>query len=199
MIKSWESPGGNVTGVSHSIPASDHVQLLTSLKEFKKIGIIFNSQEKNSQIAVENLKNLLQTKSIKLAAYPLASEDAVPATVAQMVADRIELAYLPSDSMIVSKVEEIVGPLNKNKIPTYGELEKLVQSGAMIGIVSSYHKVGLELAALAGQILNGKKPAEIPSKRMPFSQQTILINAKTAEAIEFEIPYPVLEAARIIE
>ena len=199
LIASWEKPGGNVTGVSHSVPAKDTVQLISSMGEFKNIGFIYNRNEKNSQVVLEGLIKLTREAGIKLTPYPVDATESIDAAVKKMTGDGLDLVYLPSDSLILSNSEAIVKVLNQAKIPTYGALEKEVKNGCMIGIVSSYFNVGQELSTVVEEILKGKKPAEIPSKIMPFEQQSILINAKTVEAIGFEIPYNILQQAKIIE
>ena len=148
---------------------------------------------------LDDLKNLVKDKGIELLGYQVDKPEDLEATLKKMAGDGLDLVILASDSFALTNTPTIVKAMNQAKIPTYGTVEKQIQGGAMIGIVSSYHSIGQELAFMVDEILKGKKPSEIPSKRMPFEQLTILVNGKTAEAIEFEIPYGILEHSKILE
>lgn len=199
LVQSWEKSGNNVTGVSHAIPISDQVEFILGLGKFEKIGMIFNPKEKNSQIANEDLSKQLSAKGVAYVSYPVESDSDIKAAVAKAAVEKVGMIYLPSDSFITSQADKICPELSKHGIPTYGALEKQVKSGAMIGIVSSYYTVGKELSLKAAEILKGKKPSDIPSNILPLESQTILVNAKTVEAIKADIPYTILSAAKIVE
>ncbi len=109
------------------------------------------------------------------------------------------MVYLPSDSLIISNADKIIAALNKHKIPSYGAVESLVQKGAMVGIVSSYEKVGKALAEKVIKVLDGTPPSKIPSSYLPHEMQTIVVNAKTAQKIEASIPFEILSSAKILE
>lgn len=73
------------------------------------------------------------------------------------------------------------------------------KAGAMISIVTSYEMVGKELAGKADKILKGQSPSQVPSSILPLEQQTILVNAKTVEALGIELPYDILSVAKLVE
>jgi putative ABC transport system substrate-binding protein len=51
IIDSWESPGKNVTGISHILPMQEQVDFIFRLGNYKRIGMLYNPKEENSQIA----------------------------------------------------------------------------------------------------------------------------------------------------
>nr|NJM04249.1 hypothetical protein [Desulfobacula sp.] len=199
LIKSWENSGNNVTGVSPAIPIADQLDFILTLGKFSKIGMIFNPKEANSENANKDFAKYLGAKGIAYTPYPVESENDIPAVVAKTQADKVGLIYLPSDSFITTQADKITAGLSGSGIPSYGATEVIVQKGAMIGIVSSYHTVGKELSLKAAEILKGKKPSEIPSNILPVKLQTVLVNGKTVEKIKVEIPYSILSKAKIIE
>lgn len=199
LIQSWESSGNNVTGVSHAIPMTDQVEFLFMLGEFKKIGMMFNPKETNSQIADKDLSRELAARGVAYLTYPVESAADITAAAKKAAADKIDLIYLPSDSFIGSQAKNITGQLSGLGIPSYGAIEKIVKSGATIGIVSSYYTVGKEISLKAGEILKGKTPSDIPSNLLPLDLQTVLISAKGVEQVKLEIPYDILSAAKILE
>ena len=199
LVKSWASSGNNVTGVSHAIPYEDQVDFILSLGSFTKIGMVYNPSEKNSQIALEELGAIFKTKGVAFTAEPIDSEASIGKAVSNLVSRKPELVYLPSDSFIQTHGKAIISGLNGSKIATYAALPKYIDSGAMIGIVASYHSVGKELANSADQVFQGKAPAEVPSKTLPLSLQSVRVNVKTVERIGVEVPYQILSTAELIE
>ena len=199
LIKSWESSGNNVTGVSHAIPYKEQVQFILDLGSYKKIGLIYNPEEKNSKIAKEELSNILAQKGGELTFAQASKKEEIKDAVSKIIAAKPDIVYLPSDSFIQTNAVDIITPLTSAKIPTYGALEKLVEAGALIGIVASYNSVGMELAGKADKILKGAQPSQVPSTILPIEQQAILVNANTAKALNIELPYSILSNAKLIE
>ena len=199
LIKSWESSGNNVTGVSHAIPYKDQVRFIQDLGSFKKVGLIYNPQEKNAMIAQKELTDILGQNGGELVSAQASKKEEIKAAVNSIIAAKPDIVYLPSDSFVQTNSGEIISPLTSSKIPTYGALEKLVKAGAMIGIVTSYEMVGKELAGKADKILKGQSPSQVPSSILPLEQQTILVNAKTVEALGIELPYDILSVAKLVE
>ena len=200
LIQSWESSGNNITGVSHSVPYKDQVEFILQVGKIQNIAIIFNPKEQNAVIAKDELEKELKSKGVSLQAYPAGDEAELQKAVSDIVSAKPDMVYLPSDSFILTNAGKIVPALTEAKIPAYGSLEKYIDAhGAMFGIVSSYKNVGLELANNASEVFKGKAPTDVPSKTLPANMQTIKVNAKTAEKIGYEIPYPILSVAQIIE
>jgi len=199
LIQSWESSGNNVTGVSHAVPYKDQVDFILQLGNFERIGILYDKNASNAQIAFDELKKLLGVKGIKIVGAPVTSEADLESGVKALADQKVDLVYLPSDSLIISKADSIIASLNNHKIPTYGAVESFMQKGAMAGIVSSYEMVGKALVEKAEKILKGTPPSQIPSSHLPYDMLTAVVNAKTAHKVEVSVPYEVLSQAKILE
>ena len=127
LIKSWESSGNNVTGVSHAIPYKEQVQFILDLGAYKKIGLIYNPEEKNSKIAKEELSNILTQKGGELTFAQASKKEEIKDAVSKIIAAKPDIVYLPLDSFIQTNAVDIITPLTSAKIPTYGALEKLLK------------------------------------------------------------------------
>jgi putative ABC transport system substrate-binding protein len=201
LIKSWESSGNNITGVSHIVPYKDQVEFILTLGEFKKIGIIFDPKAKNSQIAKAELTKYCQPAGIEVVPATASQPSEIAAALKALKDAKVDMVYLPSDSFIADNAKQIVDGLTAAKIPTYGALEKIVKDGgAMIGIVSNYEVVGRILAGKVAKVLKeGKQPSQVPSGTVPMDMQTVLVQAPTVTKLGIEIPYQILEMATILK
>ena len=198
MIKSWENSGNNIIAVKHRIDFSEQINFITSLGTFKKIGSIRNPIEKNSVIDNRELARHSQVKNIEFIAVDARSDDDVDDAVAELIKRKVDFVYV-SSNLVAANIDKVLPVLNDHKIPTYGPSESLIMraNGALAGIVSSFYEVGKELAYRGKLILDGRKPSEVPSYRMPLERQLILVNRKTAEKLDIVIPYEILRRARI--
>ncbi len=85
-----------------------------------------------------------------------------------------------------------------NGKPTFGLLPFGVEDGLLCGVVESGEDHGLESAKLALQILDGNKAGDYPIKTA--EEGAVLLNVATAEKMNLEIPYELVETAdRVIE
>jgi putative ABC transport system substrate-binding protein len=198
MIKSLENSGNNIIAIQHRIEFSEQINFIMSLGKFKKIGSIRNPVESNSVIDNRELATHFQAKNIEFVVVDAQSDDEVNDAVSELIKRKVDFVFL-SSNLVAANIEKVMPVLNAHKIPTYGPSESLIlrENGALTGIVSSFYEVGKELAYRAKLVLDGRKPSEVPSYRMPLERQQILVNRKTAEILDIVIPYEILRRAKI--
>lgn len=198
LIKSWKSSGNNLVGVSHAVPMADQVRLMGMLGKIRRIGFIHNPGEKNSVIALTELGKKLEARGVGLVVAKAAKDREIPAAVKRLIDSKVDLAYLPSVSLVIANAGRIIPILTKHKIRTFGATEALVNAGAMIGVGAGYGQVGQMLAGKVALILGGKKPPDIPSQRVPLGPHTIRVNGATFKKLGLAVPVKVLKAAGAI-
>ena len=109
----------------------------------------------------------------------------------------VDAVYFPADSMTKSLGKEIMALVNEFKIPSLSAVESMVpEDGALLGLVPNYYELGRLAAAKALKILQGKKPADIPSSALDHFQMSV--NLKTAQKIAVQIPMSILVMANKI-
>lgn len=198
IIKSWENSGNNIIAVSQIVDYPEQINFINSLGNFKKIGSIQNPKEKNSVVDNRELARYFKENGQDFITVDAGSVAELPGAVDALLKRQVDFVYL-SSSLVTENTEKIVPVLNSHKIPTYARSESIIMrdNGALCGVVSSYYEVGREMASRAKMILDGKKPSEVPSYRMPLARQRILFNKKTAEQLDIVIPYNLLRRAEV--
>ena len=90
------------------------------------------------------------------------------------------------DALFLDRRVQIADLATRYRVPTMYELRNYVEAGGLI----SYGATALDLyrqgGALTGQILMGKKPADLPV-RQPTKFE-LVINLKTAKALGIDVP-----------
>jgi putative ABC transport system substrate-binding protein len=204
LVKDLKAPGRNLTGVSHMVPVSVQLKAIRSVLPCTTIGVLYNPEERNSTLMVEQLEalqDLERFKVIKIAAAPPKNKDLPPDLVAAVnnLADQgISLLYLPSDSYIISRAREINDQAKVRRLPVFSATEEpILKSGALLGVVCRYYNAGQFAGFKAEQILFQKKrPQDIPVETL--ARFSFIINMKTAQEIGFIPPILTLKFAEVV-
>ena len=84
------------------------------------------------------------------------------------------------------------------RLPTIFQWPETAETGAVLGIRSTFYGVYRQRARIVVKILRGAKPADIPVEQP--TQFELVINLKAAKAIGHEVPAGlVLRADEVIE
>lgn len=186
LVESLDAPGGNITGTSDEI----QVELILDLArkynpELKKLGVIYNTSEANS------VSNIAKAKAYCLANEIEIIETAVTNTsevqqAAQVLCAKVDAVFAPNDNTVASAMAVLANAGIEAKVPVYTGADSMVNDGGFATVGINYEDLGAETAAMADQVLKGKKAGEIPVKVFNENLQTI-VNEETAEKLGLEI------------
>jgi putative tryptophan/tyrosine transport system substrate-binding protein len=196
LIKSWQKPGGNVTGISDMNPIAMQLKFfLEIVPTMKRVGFLYNSGETNSVVQLEQFQKAAEKLGVKTVPGVATTSTEVGLAASSLVG-RVDAYYTPMDNTVVSALESVVKAADTNKIPLFvGDISSVPRGGlAALGV--SYYDVGFEAGKLAVEILNGKDAGTIPAS--VAKNYRILLNLDSARAQNVTIPAPVLEKAEKI-
>ncbi|MBU5427482.1 ABC transporter substrate-binding protein [Tissierella pigra] len=165
LVDSMEKPGGNITGTSDASPMDRQLQLFKDLDEnIKKIGIIFNTDEQNSQIQVEMAKDLGSSIGLEIIEVGISNISDIPQAVDSII-KKVDGIYTITDNKVASAINIVSEKAKSNKLITVGAEDSHVNNGILITDGISYYELGKQTARMAKEILvDGKTPSEIPSE-----------------------------------
>ena len=186
LVNSMEKPGTNVTGTTDMNPIKEQFELLKKLvPEAKKVGIIYNAGEINSQVQVEIAKEVVKNLDIEISEASVAtSADVLQA--AQSFIGKVDAIYVPTDNTVVSARESVIQVTNSNKIPLIAGESSVIEAGGLATIGINYFNLGKQTGEMAIRILNGENPQDMPIESQ--KDFDIVINEETANLLGIEIP-----------
>ncbi|MBU8881358.1 ABC transporter substrate-binding protein [Bacillus sp. FJAT-29790] len=198
LVESFEQPGGNVTGTSDTHP--DAIKnTINAIKEFipdaKKVGIVYNSGEPNSVVNVENAKKVMAEIGLEAVEVSVSTSAEVKQATESLVG-RVDVLYIPKDNTVVSALESVITVANDKKIPTFVGEGDSVKRGTFASYGFDYHDLGYTTGKMAVEILEGKKPSDIPVG-FPESLE-LIINKKAAELEGVTLTEEMLKDAKIV-
>lgn len=194
LVKSMEKPGTNVTGTTDMNPIKEQFQLLKDLvPTAKKVGILFNAGEVNSQVQVDIAKGIAKDLGLELVEKSVANSSDV-LMAAQSLVGQVDAIYVPTDNTVVSAFESVAQVTTKNKIPVISGESSVVDRGGIGTIGINYKKLGEQTGEMAVKVLKGEaKPQDMAIESQ--KEFDTVINKKAADAIGLTIPQAILDKA----
>jgi putative tryptophan/tyrosine transport system substrate-binding protein len=182
LVKAFDQPGKNITGTTDNHPDATKktISFITDEVKAKKIGVIYNSGEQNSEVQVKAVKKIAEGSGAKIVDVSVSTSAEVK-QAAESLVGRVDAIYVPTDNTVVSALESVISVANSKKIPLFvGELDSM-KKGAVAASGFNYYDIGYQSGLMAADILTGKKkPSEIPVE-LPKTLK-LVINTKAAEA-----------------
>ncbi|MBS1624062.1 MAG: ABC transporter substrate-binding protein [Bacteroidetes bacterium] len=190
-----QTPAGNITGTQDLWPYPAQFTLIKRLlPNIKKIGVVYNSSEINSQVSIHYIGEECKKRNIQLVERTVTAESEIQTAVAALLNEKIELLFIPADNTAQTSANTILAQCTKNKIPVFTGISGIVESGAIATVGTNYYELGKINAKQALQIIFKDKLA----KDIPVAvadKGDIYLNLKTAKALGISIPQDVADKA----
>lgn len=193
LVDSLDKPGGNVTGTTDMNPVKEQLELATKLTTGKRIGIIYNSGETNSEVQVEIAKQAAEELGLTLELATVTSSTEVK-TAAESLVGNVDAIYVPTDNTVVSALEAVVGVAEEQKIPLVVGEGDSVKRGGLITYGIDYYNLGYQTGEMAVKILKGEaKPEDMPIESQ--KDLKLYVNVTEAEKLGITIPQELIDQA----
>ena len=193
LADSLEAPGGNVSGTTDMNPIDEQLGLIKTLVPgVKKVGVIYNAGEVNSEVQVEIAREVAAEIGLELVEVSVATTAEVNQAAGSLV-DRVDAIYIPTDNTVVAALESVLQIGEKNKIPVIAAEGDSVERGAIGTIGIDYYELGQQTAEMAIRVLKGEDPAGMPIEMQ--KDMKLYLNKKAAEAMGIVIPEDLLSQA----
>ena len=199
LVKTLEHGERNITGMSDELPSVEHIKLFKKITGIKTLGYIYTSNEDNSISGLELVKKGCREAGLELVTQSI-STSAEVRQAAEAIVDRVDGIYLTTDNTVFSALPSLVSVFNKAKKPIFsGDVTGAKNGGCFMASGFNYYKAGYATGEIVVQILNGKKPSEIPVRFMTQpSDSDLLFDLDTAKACGITIPEEYLKQATFI-
>lgn len=196
LVKSLDKTETNVTGTSDATPIDKQFALIKELlPESKKVGIVYNTSELNSEVQVAQAKEISKKYGLELVVKGVTAVNEL-AQVLDSLLQEVDVLYTPTDNLIVSATPLVVKKALDAKKPIIGCIEDQVNQGALATETIDYYKLGYQTGEVAVRILKGEKTSDIAIKTL--EKTDLMINEKTAKALGIVISPEVLNRAKNI-
>jgi putative ABC transport system substrate-binding protein len=196
LVASLNLPGGNVTGVTQlsSELESKRLGLLRELvPAATSIAILVNPARPDAETQSAQAQQAARTVGLPLHILNASTEHDLDSVFLRLAQLRVSGLVVAPDALFSDRRDQIVALAQRYSIPTIYELRDFVLAGGLISYGTGISDVFRQAGILAGRILKGEKPANLPV--LQPTKFDLVINLKAAKALSLTIPPGVLAIA----
>ena len=201
FVASLARPGGNATGVTH-ITATLELKRLEFLREavpsLTTVALLANPN--NPRFADDTKKTRDVAQSMGLAVHVLTGRNGreFDNAFATLTERRVDGLLVMSDPLMISERDLLVALAARHAVPAIYQNRELPAAGGLMSYGTSLSVVYRQLGVIAGRILKGGKPADIPVEQP--TKFELVVNLKTAKTLGLNMPTSLLlRADEVIE
>ncbi len=201
LVGSLNKGDKNVTGVSDMTPVKQQIELLLKIKKVKRLGHIYTSSEENAVVLAGIVKQACKELNIEFVETTVSKSSEVKQAV-QAIIRRVDALYISTDNTVVSAMSAVSDVAMKAKVPIMSADPSSAENYPVLAAWGfDYYKMGRVTGKLVVDILNGKKPEQIPTQFMTkTSDIDLLINLDVAKKLGLTIPKDILKSAnKVVE
>lgn len=198
LVDSFEKVGGNLTGTSDAAPVDKQMKLFKELNpEIKKVAIIYNTSEANSEIQIAKAKEVGEELGIEIVPVGVNNINDIPQAVNSVVR-KVDGFYTITDNIVASAINLISKAAIKNKKIAIAAEEAHVQGGILMTDGLSYYEIGRQTGVMAKKILVDKVSTEdIPVEVSKNTKK--VVNRKTLKSLKLAEDSPAFSGATFID
>ena len=201
LVKSLARQGGNITGITN-IVAELGGKRLEIIKEIvpkaTRIGVIVNPNDQNTPLQMRYAEEGARRLGIKL-------DPILEVRTPDDLEKAFEAAAKAHAPALLRMIDPLVFMLRKQtaelsvkyRMPVIYPAREDVASGGLIAYGANAPEQFRQAAVLMDKILRGAKPADLPVEQP--TKFDLVINAKTARALNLSIPQTLTFRAEVIE
>ena len=190
LVASMEHVGGLATGTSDRSPVKKQVELLKKvLPNLKKVGIMYTTNERNSEVQVEEAEAVFKAAGIETIIKGISSTNDVQDTTRSLMS-QAEVLFIPADNTIVSAINLVTDLSKEMKVPVVGGAVDVVDDGVLFTYGADFEALGRQTAKLTIRIMNGEKVGDIPAEQPEVLN--VVVNKEMAKSLDIDIT-PILE------
>lgn len=175
----------NVSGTSDAVPFDDQAKMMIEtlgLVKGDKVGVVYCSNESNSILQFNAVKEYFDAAEIEVTAYTFAETTEFQAVVTAACEDS-KAIYVPSDNTVSQNESALASICASKKIPvftSYGGTK------CYASLAIDYYQLGYETGVMAAQILLGEKTVDECEIKM--LEPAVVYNEEVCNALGITVP-----------
>jgi ABC-type uncharacterized transport system substrate-binding protein len=203
LVESLARPGGNVTGLTTSVPEGYGSKHLEILREFvphmRRLAVLRNpSNAVHNWVVETDLPPYAKAAGITLHPVEARTSGEIEPAVAAAAAARTDALFVIGDPLFFVHGRQIAELAAAHRIPASYTFRETVEAGGLVSFGPSFPDLWRRAATYVDKILKGARPGDLPVEQpVRFD---IVVNAKAARSIGLD-PSPALlsRADEVIE
>lgn len=195
LVDTMSLPGGKTTGVSGMVKSADKIVFIHRLlPNAKTIGVLYHTGDSNAQLEFSNFQQAAKGE-LELQELPVNQPEDL-SKLSELLSPDLDALFLPIGRVIEENFATVAYYTDTVKLPIIASHAPNVSLGALGALVANHHRLGLDCAAKAKEILSGADPGRIPVGIV--EEPEILLNDFVAQNLGIKLPISLKLAAKEI-
>ncbi len=201
LVASLNRPGGNVTGIT-TVSAELEAKRLGLLRELvpsaTSIAVLVNPIRPGVDAQLAQAQQGAQVLGLPLHILKASSEHDLDAAFMALVQLKAGALIITADGLFADRLDQIAALARRYSVPATFQFREFAAAGGLMSYGPVFGGLYRQTGILAGRILRGEKPADLPVVQP--TKFELVINMKTAKALGIEVPISMqLLADEVIE
>jgi putative tryptophan/tyrosine transport system substrate-binding protein len=177
----------NATGVSDLVNYAANLDLIRQLfPHARRIGMIYNAGERNSQFGVDAVKRLAPERGFELRLATVSKSDEVVNALRGLL-ESVDVIYVGSDNTVVSAIEGLTKTAYDRKVPVVASDVGSVTGGALAAVSVDYRALGRKVGEIvAGLLKSGANAGSVAP--VGFLGDALILNESAAARLGIQFP-----------
>ena len=178
--------GDNITGICDRLDTTyDELKLLKkAFPKVKNIGIIYSTSELNSLAHIKDIETSAKKLNLNVIKLGVTNSSEIPQVTTNLL-NKADAIYVPIDNLVVANISYLITKANEKRKPLIASDSSSVKLGALFSIGLDYYELGKQTANILLEVLNGKKPSDIPVQMAKNTR--LFVNKETEKLLNVKI------------
>ena len=188
----------NVCGVSDMVPVRAHLDLISSIKDIKTLGMVYTMGEANGIVLMEEMKKACEENGIGFVSASVVNSSEVR-MAAESIIDRVDAVYVATDNTVISAITALSDVCMAHKIPLFSaDTTSSYGTEVLLAGGFDYYASGVQTGKIVEMVLSGASPKEIGTEYLDSSSLEIYVNLDVAEKLGLDIPADIVNDAKTV-
>jgi putative tryptophan/tyrosine transport system substrate-binding protein len=196
FVESFNRPGGNMTGVT-SISSALAPKRLDLMREFLRddapIAMLINPQNPFSEAERRDTEVAIRAVNQRVEFLTASNQAEIDQAFSAIRPGRFSTVIISGDNFYLTQMQRMAALAAQARVPVMGPLREFASEGGLLSYGSSISEVNRQAGVLAGKVLKGAHPAELPVQQP--TRFELVINLKSAKALGIELSPKLLALA----
>ena len=202
LVDSLNRPGGNLTGIgllAAETAGKCFELLLEVVPKAKSIAYLRNPTNRAfAESETRELQTAAHAHGVELLPFNASRPSEIDTAFDDLVRQRADALQVSSDGFLLTHPDQIVALAGRYVVPTIYAWPQYTTVGGLMSYGTNIRNAWRQAGIYTGRILKGERPADLPVQEV--TKIELIINLKTAKALNVTIPLPLLgRADEVIE
>ena len=204
LVRSYNRPGGNLTGLAWDHGFETYAKQLELLKEalpgLRRVAVLWDTAvDTTHDIYIRFYADAAPRLGLELISAGIRQATEIESAFEKIKDEKAEaLIILPSAQITVPHRDAIMAHATRNRLPTLVGIMQYTYPGALFQNAPNHTDYPRRVAAFVDRILRGAKPGDLPIEQP--NKYDLVVDLKAARALGVTIPQSILlRADRVME